>query len=142
MRPNDGRAIPTFLHQALSNLPITVFGDGGQTRSFCFVTDLIEGLVRLIRSDYHQPVNIGNPTEFTILELAEAVIRATGSRSEVVYEALPQDDPTIRQPDITLARALLGWEPTIQLEQGLALTIDSVTASVAGSAGGSGSTIA
>jgi dTDP-glucose 4,6-dehydratase len=142
MRPHDGRAIPTFLRQALSNLPITVFGDGGQTRSFCFVTDLIEGLVRLIRSDYHYPVNIGNPTEFTILELAEAVIRATGSRSEVVFEALPQDDPTIRQPDITLARALLGCEPTIQLEQGLALTIDSVTASVAGSAGSSGSTTA
>jgi dTDP-glucose 4,6-dehydratase len=123
MRPHDGRAIPTFLRQALEDKPLTVFGDGGQTRSFCYVSDEIEGLVRLIRSDYHEPVNIGNPTEFTILELAEAVIRITGSRSEIVYEALPQDDPAVRRPDIALARALLGWEPTIGLEEGLQLTL-------------------
>jgi dTDP-glucose 4,6-dehydratase len=141
MRPNDGRAVPTFLRQALASLPLTVFGDGSQTRSFCFVTDLIEGLIRLIRSDYHSPVNIGNPTEFTILELAEAILRVTGSRSEIVYEALPQDDPTIRQPDITLARALLGWEPTIRLEQGLQLTINATTAALTGPPGSSESTV-
>jgi dTDP-glucose 4,6-dehydratase len=123
MRPHDGRAIPTFLRQALEDKPLTVFGDGSQTRSFCFVSDEIEGILRLIQSDYHEPVNIGNPTEFTILELAEAVIRVTGSRSEIVYEALPQDDPAVRRPDIALARALLGWEPTIGLEEGLQLTL-------------------
>jgi dTDP-glucose 4,6-dehydratase len=127
MRPHDGRAIPTFLRQALENKPITIFGEGQQTRSFCYVTDLIEGLTRLIRSDYHQPVNIGNPGEYTILQLAEAIVRLTGSNSELVYEALPQDDPMIRQPDITLARALLGWEPTVGLDQGLQMTI-AVTA--------------
>ena len=123
MRPKDGRAIPTFLRQAGEGAPLTVFGDGGQTRSFCFVTDLIEGLVRLIRSDEHDPVNIGNPEEYTILQLAEAVLEATGSPSEIVYEALPQDDPTVRQPDITRARAILGWEPTIGLADGLRMTI-------------------
>ena len=111
MRPRDGRAIPTFIRQASEGAPLTVFGDGSQTRSFCFVTDLVEGLIRLIRSDEHEPVNIGNPEEYTILQLAEAVLEAMGSQSEVVYEALPQDDPTIRQPDITRARAILGWEP-------------------------------
>ena len=123
MRPKDGRAIPTFLRQAGEGAPLTVFGDGGQTRSFCFVTDLIEGLVRLIRSDEHDPVNIGNPEEYTILQLAEAVLEATGSPSEIVYEALPQDDPTVRQPDITRARAILGWEPTVGLADGLRMTI-------------------
>ena len=130
MRPHDGRAIPTFLRQAMANKPITVFGEGSQTRSFCYVTDLIEGLTRLVRSDYHQPVNIGNPGEYTILQLAETIIRMTGSRSELVYEALPQDDPMIRQPDITLARALLGWEPTIELEEGLQVTIDAAAAAM------------
>jgi dTDP-glucose 4,6-dehydratase len=142
MRPHDGRAIPTFLRQALSNKPITVFGEGAQTRSFCFVSDLIDGLIRLIRSDYHSPVNIGNPVEFTILELAEAILRLTGSRSEIVYEALPQDDPAIRQPDITLATALLGWEPTIQLEQGLRITIDGLAAAPSHPTGHAGTTIA
>jgi dTDP-glucose 4,6-dehydratase len=123
MRPNDGRAVPTFLRQALDDKPLTVFGDGGQTRSFCYVSDQIDGLVRLVRSDYHEPVNLGNPTEFTILELAETVIRLTGSRSEIVFEALPQDDPTQRRPDIRLARALLGWEPTVDLEEGIRLTL-------------------
>ena len=128
MRPKDGRAIPTFLRQANEGAPLTVFGDGSQTRSFCFVTDLIEGLVRLIRSDEHDPVNIGNPEEYTILQLAEAVLAATGSPSEIVYEALPQDDPTVRQPDITRARAILGWEPTIGLADGLRMTIQGTTA--------------
>jgi dTDP-glucose 4,6-dehydratase len=123
MRPHDGRAIPTFLRQALEDKPLTVFGQGQQTRSFCYVSDLIEGLLRLIESDRHEPVNIGNPGEFTILELAEVIIKVTGSRSEIVYEALPQDDPTVRRPDITLARELLGWEPTVELEEGLRLTL-------------------
>ncbi len=126
MRPNDGRAIPTFLRQALADKPLTVFGDGSQTRSFCYVSDLIEGFLRLISSDYHLPVNIGNPGEYTILQLAEAVIEATGSGSEIVYEALPQDDPQVRRPDITLARELLGWEPTVPLDEGLQRTIASV----------------
>ena len=123
MRPHDGRAIPTFLRQALQNLPMTVFGEGGQTRSFCFVSDLIEGFLRLIESDHHEPVNIGNPGEFTILELAETIIRLTGSRSPIVHDALPEDDPTVRRPDITLAQTLLGWSPTIELEEGLGLTL-------------------
>ena len=126
MRPFDGRAIPTFLRQALADKPITVFGDGSQTRSFCYVDDLIEGFLRLIDSDEHGPVNIGNPGEFTILQLADAVIAATGSASKVVYEALPQDDPTVRQPDITRARQLLGWEPTVELDDGLQRTIASL----------------
>ena len=123
MRPHDGRAIPTFVRQALQNVPITVFGEGQQTRSFCFVSDLIEGFLRLINSDQHEPVNIGNPGEFTILELAETIIRLTGSESTIVYDALPQDDPAVRRPDITLARTLLDWSPTIELEEGLRLTL-------------------
>jgi dTDP-glucose 4,6-dehydratase len=123
MRPHDGRAIPTFIRQALEDKPITVFGEGDQTRSFCFVSDLIEGFMRLIDSDVHTPVNIGNPSEFTILELAEVILRMTGSASPVVYEALPEDDPTVRRPDITLARELLGWEPTVELEEGLRRTL-------------------
>lgn len=126
MRPNDGRAIPTFLRQALASKPLTVFGDGSQTRSFCYATDLVEGLVRLIRANYHFPVNIGNPGEFTVLTLAEKIIRLTESDSSVVFEALPQDDPTIRQPDITLARKILEWEPTINLETGLEMTIQAI----------------
>jgi dTDP-glucose 4,6-dehydratase len=125
MRPNDGRAIPTFIRQARAGQPLTVFGDGSQTRSFCFVTDEIEGLIRLIRSDYHEPVNIGNPGEYTILQLAQAVLAATGSASPIVHEALPQDDPTVRRPDITLARELLGWEPTVGLEEGLRRTLEA-----------------
>jgi dTDP-glucose 4,6-dehydratase len=123
MRPHDGRAIPTFIRQALEDKPITVFGEGQQTRSFCFVSDLIEGFMRLIDSDAHTPVNIGNPSEFTILELAEVILRMTGSGSPIVYEALPEDDPTVRRPDITLARELLGWEPTVELEEGLRRTL-------------------
>jgi dTDP-glucose 4,6-dehydratase len=119
MRPNDGRAIPTFVRQALEGQPITVFGDGTQTRSFCYVDDLIRGLVLLAESGEHLPVNIGNPREFTLNELAETVLRVTGSSSEVVYEALPIDDPQVRQPDITRARQVLGWEPEIELKEGL-----------------------
>jgi dTDP-glucose 4,6-dehydratase len=124
MRPNDGRAIPTFLRQALSGKPITVFGDGSQTRSFCYVDDLIAGMIALAESGQHQPVNIGNPDEFTLLELAETVIQITGSASEIVYEALPTDDPKVRQPDISLAKQLLGWTPTIALRDGLQRTLD------------------
>jgi dTDP-glucose 4,6-dehydratase len=124
MRPHDGRAIPTFLRQALLDRPITVFGDGSQTRSFCYVEDEIRGLIALAESGYHQPVNIGNPDEFTLLELAKAVIEVTGSGSEIVFEALPTDDPQVRQPDITLAREVLGWEPEISLREGLARTIE------------------
>jgi dTDP-glucose 4,6-dehydratase len=119
MRPRDGRAIPTFVRQALEGAPITVFGDGTQTRSFCYVDDLIRGLVLLAESGEHLPVNIGNPREFTLNELAETVLRVTGSSSEVVYEALPIDDPQVRQPDITRAKEVLGWEPEIELEEGL-----------------------
>jgi dTDP-glucose 4,6-dehydratase len=128
MRPRDGRAIPTFLRQALTDLPLTIFGDGSQTRSFCYVSDLIDGLIRLVESGLHEPVNIGNPNEFTLLELAEAVIETTGSRSEIVYEALPQDDPQVRRPDITKAKELLGWEPTVELREGLRRTIDEAGA--------------
>jgi dTDP-glucose 4,6-dehydratase len=126
MRPNDGRAIPTFLRQALDQKPVTVFGDGSQTRSFCFVDDLVRGLILLAESGEHLPVNIGNPTELTLLELAEAVVKATGSKSQIVFEALPVDDPQVRQPDITRARQLLGWEPEVPLEEGLRRTIESL----------------
>jgi dTDP-glucose 4,6-dehydratase len=119
MRPYDGRAIPTFVRQALENKPLTIFGDGSQTRSFCYVDDLISGLYALAASDEHYPVNLGNPSEFTILELAETVLKVTGSKSEIVFEALPMDDPQIRQPDITRAKEILGWTPEIDLEEGL-----------------------
>jgi dTDP-glucose 4,6-dehydratase len=124
MRPHDGRAIPTFLRQALTDRPITIFGDGSQTRSFCYVDDLIRGIIALAESGEHHPVNIGNPDEFTLLELAEAVIAVTGSRSETVYEALPTDDPKQRRPDISRARDLLHWEPAVSLREGLQQTID------------------
>ena len=119
MRPHDGRAIPTFVRQALENKPLTVFGDGSQTRSFCYVDDLIQGLYALAMSGEHLPVNLGNPTELSLLELAQTVIRATSSKSEIVFEALPVDDPQVREPDITRARQVLGWEPKIPLEEGL-----------------------
>ena len=124
MRPHDGRAIPTFLRQALQDKPVTVFGDGSQTRSFCYVDDLIRGLIALMESEVHQPVNLGNPNEFTLLELAQAVIDVSKSRSEIVFEALPTDDHQVRQPDITRAREWLGWAPDVELSEGLRLTIE------------------
>jgi dTDP-glucose 4,6-dehydratase len=124
MRPHDGRAIPTFLRQALQDKPLTVFGDGSQTRSFCYVEDMVRGLVALMESDVHLPVNLGNPDEFTLLEAAKTVIEVTESRSEIIFEALPTDDPQQRQPDITRARQLLEWEPQVDLREGLRRTID------------------
>ncbi|HVE74330.1 MAG TPA: UDP-glucuronic acid decarboxylase family protein [Mycobacteriales bacterium] len=124
MRPNDGRAIPTFIRQALRGEPITVAGDGAQTRSVCYVDDLIEGLLRLLRSDLVGPVNIGNPHELSMLQLAEAVRTQAGSTSEIVFIDRPVDDPSVRQPDITLAREQLGWEPVVPLEEGLRRTVE------------------
>jgi dTDP-glucose 4,6-dehydratase len=124
MRARDGRAIPTFLRQALQDQPLTVFGEGEQTRSFCYVDDLIRGIVALAESDAHHPVNIGNPDEFTLLELAKKVVEVTESRSEIIFEQLPTDDPQQRRPDITRARDLLSWEPQIALEDGLRRTIE------------------
>jgi dTDP-glucose 4,6-dehydratase len=124
MRVEDGRAIPAFLSQALRNEDVTVFGDGRQTRSLCYVSDLVDGIFRLMESDLVDPVNIGNPHEMTIRELAEGIIALTGSRSRIVEKALPVDDPKVRQPDITRARTLLGWEPKVQLAEGLAKTLE------------------
>ena len=124
MRPMDGRAVPTFVRQALAGKPLTVFGDGGQTRSFCYVDDLIDGLYRLAMSGEHAPVNLGNPAEMTLLELAKHIIRAARSKSQIVYEALPLDDPKVRRPDITRARTILGWEPKVTLAEGLARVVD------------------
>jgi dTDP-glucose 4,6-dehydratase len=128
MRPHDGRAIPTFVRQALENKPLTVFGDGSQTRSFCFVDDLIRGVFLLAESGEHLPVNVGNPDEMSLLELAESVIKVVGSESEIVFEALPVDDPQVRQPDITRARQILGWEPEVGLEEGLRRTVETLRA--------------
>ena len=124
MRPFDGRAIPTFIRQARADLPVTVFGDGSQTRSFCYVSDLIRGLIALAASGHHEPVNIGNPDEYTLLTLAEQVIAVVGSKSEIVYSELPADDPKQRRPDITLARELLDWSPEITLAEGLRRTLE------------------
>jgi len=124
LHPSDGRVISNFMMQALRGEPLTVYGDGNQTRSFCYVDDLIEGILRLSRSSEHLPVNIGNPNEFTILECAQAVLDATGSKSELRFEALPEDDPTRRCPDIAKARALLGWEPRIALKEGLERSLE------------------
>jgi dTDP-glucose 4,6-dehydratase len=124
MRINDGRAVPAFMSQALRNEAVTVFGDGSQTRSFTYVTDLVDGIIRLMLSDTNDPVNIGNPVEMTIKQIAETIIRMTGSASQIVYKPLPTDDPKQRRPDITRAQALLGWEPKVQLEEGLVNTIE------------------
>lgn len=124
MRLDDGRALPSFMSQALHNEPITVFGDGSQTRSFCYVDDLVDGIYRLLLSDYHLPVNIGNPVEITLQQFAEEVRDLTGASSEIVYRPLPQDDPKQRQPDITKARELLGWEPKIDRNEGLKRTLE------------------
>src|SRR6266576_3510319 len=125
MRLNDGRALPNFVFQALSGKPITVYGDGKQTRSFCYVSDLIEGIYRLMQSDEHEPTNIGNPQEITILEFAERIHTLLGATKPILFEPLPQDDPQQRCPDISKARRLLGWEPKVNLEEGLRLTLDS-----------------
>ncbi|MBL9133292.1 MAG: SDR family oxidoreductase [Verrucomicrobiaceae bacterium] len=124
MRLEDGRVVPAFIGQALEGRPLTVFGDGSQTRSFCYVSDLIDGIFKLSQSNYHEPVNIGNPTEMTIRQFAEAILRITGSRQPIVEKELPKDDPKVRQPDITLARKLLGWEPKVAFEEGITRTID------------------
>ena len=124
MRPDDGRAIPTFIRQALAGEPLTVAGDGGQTRSVCFVDDLVEGILRLLRSDHPGPVNIGNPGEMSVLDLARLVIQITGSRSSIAFISRPQDDPHVRQPDVTLAREVLGWEPKVPVEDGLGRTVE------------------
>ncbi len=124
MRIHDGRAVPAFISQALLNEDVTIFGSGTQTRSFCFVTDLVDGVIRLMLSDVNEPVNIGNPQEMTIEEIARTIIRLTGSKSRIVYRPLPEDDPKVRQPDITRARMLLGWEPQVGLEEGLLRTLE------------------
>ncbi|MGH7313543.1 MAG: UDP-glucuronic acid decarboxylase family protein [Candidatus Rokuibacteriota bacterium] len=124
MRLNDGRAIPAFVTQALTGQPLTVFGDGSQTRSFQYIDDLVEGIWRLMQAAVNEPVNLGNPQEMTLLELAKRILRLTASHSEIVFRPLPEDDPKVRQPDITRARTLLGWEPRVDTEEGLRLTID------------------
>ncbi len=130
MRINDGRAIPTFISQALRDEDLTAFGDGSQTRSFCYISDLVEGIYRLLMSNYSYPVNIGNPKEMTIKQLAEKIIEITGSKSRIVYKPLPEDDPKVRQPDITRAKTILGWEPKITLEEGLKSTIEYFKAQI------------
>lgn len=123
-RANDGRVVPTFINQAIRNEPITVFGKGQQTRSFCYVSDLIDGIYRLSRSSEHYPVNVGNPHEMTVLQFAEKIIELTGSSSKIIYKPLPQDDPTVRRPDISKAKKILGWEPKVNLEEGLKKTVE------------------
>jgi dTDP-glucose 4,6-dehydratase len=133
MRIRDGRAVPEFISQALANDDVTVFGDGTQTRSFCYISDLVDGIIRLMHSTENDPVNIGNPQEMTIEQMARLIIEMTGSKSRVVYKPLPTDDPKVRQPDITRARTLLGWEPKVTLEQGLGRTIEYFKEKVKGS---------
>jgi dTDP-glucose 4,6-dehydratase len=124
MRLRDGRVVPNFIAQALRGEPLTVYGDGSQTRSFCFVSDLVEGIIRLLLSDFSDPVNIGNPAEMTILDFARAILKSTGAKSEIVFRPLPEDDPKQRRPDITRARTLLGWEPKVGLDEGITRTVD------------------
>ena len=124
MRLRDGRVVPAFIGQALSGLPLTIFGDGMQTRSFCYVSDLIDGIFRLSQSDFHEPVNVGNPREMTIKQFAEEIIRITGTKSGIEFKPLPVDDPKVRQPDISRAKKILGWEPKVEFEEGITRTID------------------
>ena len=124
MRLNDGRVLPAFIGQALRGEDLTVFGDGSQTRSFCFVDDEVDGIFRLLMSDYHLPMNIGNPNEITIGDFAEEIVKLTGTKQKVVYKPLPQDDPKQRQPDITKAKKILGWEPKISRSEGLRITYE------------------
>lgn len=133
MRIRDGRAVPAFMSQALLNQDVTVFGDGSQTRSFCYISDLVDGIIRLMHSKENDPINIGNPQEMTITQIAQQIIAMTGSKSKIVYKPLPTDDPKVRQPDITRARTLLGWEPKVSLEEGLGRTIDYFKTKVLGS---------
>ena len=124
MRLRDGRVVPAFIGQALGGMPLTIFGDGSQTRSFCYVSDLIDGIYRLSQSDFHEPVNIGNPREMTIKQFAEEIIRITGAKSGIEFKPLPVDDPKVRQPDITRAKQILGWEPKVEFEEGITRTIE------------------
>ena len=133
MRVRDGRAVPAFISQALLDEDVTVFGDGKQTRSFCYISDLVDGIIRLMLSKENDPINIGNPQEMTVEQIARLIIAMTGSKSKIVYKPLPTDDPKVRQPDITRARTLLGWEPKVSLEHGLGRTIDYFRTKVAGS---------
>jgi dTDP-glucose 4,6-dehydratase len=132
MRLRDGRVVPAFIGQALSGQPLTVFGDGSQTRSFCYASDLIDGIFRLAMSDFHEPVNIGNPREMTIKQFAEEIIRITATKSTIEYKPLPVDDPKVRQPDITRAKKVLSWEPRVQFEEGIKATIDYFRESLKG----------
>jgi dTDP-glucose 4,6-dehydratase len=132
MRLHDGRAVPAFMSQALRDEDVTIFGSGKQTRSFCYVTDLVDGILRLAESKENDPVNIGNPHEMTIEDIARTIIRMSGSPSQLVYRPLPEDDPKVRQPDITRARTLLGWEPKVGLEEGLTRTLEYFRAKVSG----------
>ena len=136
MRLDDGRVLPNFVGQALRGDPITVYGEGQQTRSFCYVTDLVDGIYRLLFKDYHMPVNLGNPSEITIMEFADEILRHTGSKSPIIYKPLPPDDPKQRKPDITLARKLLGWEPKIGRDEGLKLTLEYFRTKVSDARGG------
>jgi dTDP-glucose 4,6-dehydratase len=124
MRLRDGRVVPAFIGQALAGIPLTIFGDGAQTRSFCYVSDLIDGIFRLSQSDFHEPVNVGNPREMTIKQFAEEIIRITGTKSGIEYKPLPVDDPKVRQPDISRAKKILGWEPKVEFEEGIVRTIE------------------
>ena len=124
MRLEDGRVVPAFIGQALKGTPLTVFGDGSQTRSFCYVSDLLDGIYRLSQSDYHEPCNIGNPGEMTVLQFAEKILAMTGSKSTIDFRPLPVDDPKVRQPDITLAKKLLNWEPKVSFDEGIVKTLD------------------
>jgi len=124
MRLHDGRVVPAFISEALTGKPLTIFGDGSQTRSFCYVSDLIDGIFRLAMSDFHEPVNIGNPREMTIKEFADEIIRITGTKSGIEYRPLPEDDPKVRQPDITRAKKILGWQPRIDFDEGIRETIE------------------
>jgi len=133
MRIRDGRAVPAFMSQALLNQDVTVFGDGSQTRSFCYISDLVDGIIRLMHSKENDPINIGNPQEMTIEQIARQIIEMTGSKSQIIYKPLPTDDPKVRQPDITRARTLLGWEPKVSLEEGLGRTIEYFKTKVLGS---------
>ena len=130
MRLHDGRVVPELIYQALMGEPLTVFGDGSQTRSFCYVSDEVDGLCRLFKSGHNEPVNIGNPVEMTVLEFAQIIKRVTNTQSEIVFRPLPQDDPTKRRPDITKAKELLGWEPKVSLDEGLRKTIEYFKAKI------------